>query len=416
VGVAHGRLGHVRESEQALEQAVSCATAGHAPELAVRAWIELMHFVGFEGKRYDDGYRYAQYARAALDAMPGAVELEVERLAWLRAMLLDQKRYGEALLASRQELTLVERRLADSHHHLAAALDGRAGALSGQCKARDALQPQERACTILEAELGSPHPQLALCLGNLAGLHAQLGDHERALAIKQRALAMFTVLPGHPNHLGMAHRNLVRSLLALGRLEQAQAELQAAIPFSRSESAELAATVLQGEVRYRQGMVSEAQKDFSLAVDKTRSLPPARRIEPLLLLAKAELAVGRFAKATSLAREAAEAARTAYGQGSCQTAEPLRLQADALLQAGRTGEALPIAQAAMAALAQAQTDPRVRAHAEFAVARALAREARERALRLAESALAAVREDAMEAAFAAQVQRWIDSAPAGSTK
>jgi tetratricopeptide (TPR) repeat protein len=158
VGIAHGRLGHARESEQALEQAASSASAGRAPELAVRAWIKLMHFVGFEGKRYDDGVRYAEYAKAALETMPDAFELEAERLSWSRAMLLDQRRYDDALVVSRQEVALVEVRFGASHRLSAVAADRLAGVLAGQCKARDALEPQEKACAILEKELGTPHP------------------------------------------------------------------------------------------------------------------------------------------------------------------------------------------------------------------------------------------------------------------
>src|SRR4029079_10713423 len=101
-----------------------------------------------------------------------------------------------------------------------------AGVLAGQCKARDAIEPQERACAILEKEYGSPHPQLALCLGTLAALHAYLGEHERAMATKQRALVIFEQVPGHPNHVAMAHRNMVRSLLELGRLAEAKSELE----------------------------------------------------------------------------------------------------------------------------------------------------------------------------------------------
>ncbi|HSO32081.1 MAG TPA: protein kinase, partial [Labilithrix sp.] len=98
VGTAHGRLGDTHEAEQALEQAASSASAGHAPALAIRAWIQLMHFVGYEGKRYDDGARYSDYAKAALESMPGAFELEAERLSWSRAILLDRKRFDEALV------------------------------------------------------------------------------------------------------------------------------------------------------------------------------------------------------------------------------------------------------------------------------------------------------------------------------
>lgn len=373
VGTAHGRLGHTKESEQALEQAASSASAGRAPAIAIRAWIQLMHFVGYEAKRYDDGARYGDYAKAALEGLPFAFDLEAERLSWSRAMLLDRRRYDEALVVSREELALVELRFGATHRLAAAALDGLAGVLAGQCKARDALDPQERACAILEKEYGSPHPQLALCLGNLAALYANLGEHERALALKKRALAMFEEVPGHPNHVAMVHRNMVRSFLSLGRLDDASAELEAAAALSKRPSDETSIVVLRGEVRRRQGKLAEALSDHTLAALRTRAEDPPRRLEPLLALAETDLAAERWSDAAANAAEAASIARALYGDASCRVAAPLRVQAEALVGRGRAAEALPFAERALAATADAQIDPAERARDEQAVARASSR-------------------------------------------
>lgn len=409
LGIAHGRLGHTRECEEAFDQAVSAATAGRAQMLAVRAWIQLMHFVGLEGRRHDDGYRYADYARAALESMPGAAELEVERLAWLRAMLLDQRRYQDALDVSRQELALVQLRIQGSNHRLAIALDGRAGVLSGQCKARDAIEPQRHACEILESELGTPHPQLALCLGNLAGLHAKLGDHGEALALKRRALSMFTLLPGHPNHVAMARRNLVRSLTALNQLDEARRELEAASAISDSESARITIAVLRGELLHQEGKLNEATESFSIAVQETNGLAAARRLEPLLLLSEASLESGNLTQALDTAEQAVDAARSVFGNDDCQVAVPLRLKADALTALGRTDAALPTAERALASLAGSQLDPLVRARVEMSVARALPEDSRDRRRDLATSAITAAR--SRDPQWAESVERWIAQQP-----
>ncbi|MBX3192814.1 MAG: protein kinase [Labilithrix sp.] len=367
VGTAHGRLGHAKESEQALEHAVSSASAGHAPAIAVRAWIQLMHFVGFEGKRYEDGHRYAEYAKASLESMPGADDLAIERLAWLRAMLLDQKRFTEALVVSREELALVDRRFGSEHHRAAVANDGLAGVLAGQCKPRDAIAPQEKCCAIFEREYGAPHPQVALCLGNLAALWANLGEHDRAIAIKARALSMFQEVTGHPNHVAMAHRNMARSLLELDRLADAKREIDAASALSKRDSDELSVLLLAGDLQRREGRLKESSASLEQAVLRTKAAPPSRRVEPLASLAETRLRLERFAEAASLADEAATAARTAYGAGSCRTAEPLRVRADALLAMHRPAEAMPVAEAALAALQDAQIDPRARERVERAV-------------------------------------------------
>lgn len=407
VGTAHGRLGHTRESEQALDQAVSSASAGHASAIAIRAWIQLMHFVGLEGKRYDDGGRYAEYAKAALESMPGAFELEAERLSWSRAMLVEGKRFDEALVVSRQELALVELRFGAAHRLSAAALDGLAGVLAGQCKPRDALEPQEKACAILEKEFGAPHPQLALCLGNLASLHANLGDHQGAMATKQRALAMFERVPGHPNHVAIAHRNMVRSLIELDRLEEAKAELDAAAALSQREADETSIILLRGDLHRREGHTAEALVDHALAVTRTSAEGPSRRLEPLLSLAETNLAAERYAEAAALAEQAATIARTVHGETSCRLGSPLRAQADALLGSARPAEALPLAEHALEVLQAAQVDPLARARAELAVARALPSSERERARRLAMSARAVTAKDARDPKLLARIDAFL---------
>ena len=407
VGTAHGRLGHTQESERALEQAASSGSAGRAPAIAIRAWIKLMQFVGYEGKRYDDGARYADYAKAALESMPGAFELEAERLAWSRAMLLDRKRYDEALVISRQELALVELRFGPSHRLSATALDGHAGVLVGQCKPRTALDPQAKACAILEKEYGATHPQLALCLGNLASLHANLGEHEKALEIKQRALSMFVALPGHPNHVAMAHRNMVRSLLELGRLPEAQSELDAAAALSHRESDETSVIVLRGELRRRQGKLAEALVEHGLAVQRTRSNEPSRRIDPLLALAETNLVAGRPSEAVQSAKEASTLARTVHGETSCRIAEPIRAEAEALLGTGHAAEALPLAERALAAWKAAESDPLAEARAAFVVARALPAAERERAKGLAERALESAKRSDRDKPLVARIEAWL---------
>ncbi|MBS2018043.1 MAG: protein kinase [Deltaproteobacteria bacterium] len=411
VGTAHGRLGHARESEQALDQAVSSASAGRAQPTAVRAWIQLMHFVGYEAKRYDDGARWSDYAKAALESMPGAWELEAERLSWSRAMLLDRKRFDEALAVSRDELALVELRFGATHRLAAAALDGLAGALSGKCKARDALEPQGKACTILEQEFGAPHPQLALCLGNLAALHAQLGDHPQALTLKERALAMFEEVPGHPNHVAMAHRNRVRSLLELGRLADAKRALEAAAALSQRESDETSILLLRGELHRREGDFARARADHEAAVDRTKSGEAARRMDPLVALSETYLASERWGDAAARADEATTIARAAHGEASCKLATPLRARAEALEGGGRAGEALPAAEQALRVLEGAQIDPLVRARAQIAIARALGTTDRARARALAAEARAVVERDGRDPKLLARIDAWLASAP-----
>jgi hypothetical protein len=80
--------------------------------------------------------------------------------------------------------------------------------------------------------------------------------------------------------------------------------------------------------------------------------------------------VEHFAEAAALAEQAATAARSAYGVGSCRTVEPLRLQAEALVANHRAAEALPFAEAALAASQGTQIDPRALARIDGTLASA----------------------------------------------
>jgi tetratricopeptide (TPR) repeat protein len=283
--------------------------------------------------------------------------------------------------------------------------------LSGQCKPRSAEVPQARACSILEQEHGAPHPQLALCLGNLAALLAQRGEHEESLAMKRRALAMFEVLPGHPNHVTMTRRNVVRSLLELGRTDEAARELEAAAAGSSSESDETAILGLRGDLARRRGDLHAATSAHAGVVERTGKLEASRRIEPRLSLAISELEGKRFTDAATHAELALADARAAYGDTSCRTAEPSRVLADALIDSGRGPAALVHAEHALATFDAVEPDPLATARAKLAVARALGDAERARALRLAREAREVAEKAGRDPSLVARADAWLAKNP-----
>ena len=411
VGTAHGRLGHTAEAAQALEHAASSASAARAQTTAIRAWINLAHFIGYEAKRYDDGQRYVEDAKVALQATPAAFDLEAERLLWARALLVDQKRYADALRISSEETTLVTLRFGPESYRAAAALDGLAGICAGQCQATRALEPQAKACAILEKTLGDPHPQLALCIANEATLHAMLGDHSRALAAKVRALEMFERAHGSPAHVAMARRNLARSLLELGRVEEARTIVMRDEPLATRESERTALLVLRGEIARRAGDLPAALAAHEAAVQRTAASDPAARIEPLAALAATELAAGKPEPALGHATDAASLAERLYGATSCRVAEPLRLSAEAFAARGQSVEARSALERAATAYAAAEIDPKKKAAVDLALATTLPVEERTRARTLAESARAAASGGVGDADLAARAAAWLGAHP-----
>ncbi len=370
VGTAQGRLGHPQEAERALEEAASSGSASHASAVAVRAWIQLMHFVGFELHHYDDGQRYNDYAEAALRTMTHVPELEAERMSWQSALLVDRGHLVEALEISKRQLALVETQLGVDHRLYAAALDGIAGILAAQGKARDAIPIQTRACEALTRVLAEAHPQRALCLNNLAGVHATLGEHEVAIELKRSALAMLGLLPGHPSHAAMTHRNLARSLMELDRLPEASHELAAAAALGKTSSDEIALLGLLGQLHRREGRLADALAEHTRAVTRRESAEPAQRLDPLLDLAETQLAAKHAREAAQTTEEAVRIAESLYGPISFRLAEPLRLRAEALLSVGHRDDARTIAARALASVRDAQVDPKRIARAEALLTRA----------------------------------------------
>jgi tetratricopeptide (TPR) repeat protein len=372
-GVAHGRQGHLDDAQRDLERAAATASISHSMEVAARSWVALEHFIGFEGKRHEEGERYADYARFALESIPTLYEVEVERLSWLRAMLVERRRYDQALDVSQKELALAELRLGKSHRLRAVALDGRAAVLSGQCMAFTAIEFQTQACAIVESEAGPSHPQLAICLGNLAALRAQMGDHRNALVLKRRAIDILEQSSVDPTHLARARRNLVRTLIELGELRQAREELEQAARTSVRASEVTTVLGLRGDLALRQGQAAEARTLYEQAVVRLEGADPTQRIEPLTALAQSELANNRSHRAREFASKALALASSAYGPSSCRVADPSRIVAESYIAERQPGKAFPFAERALAIWQMAEPDPLVLARAQAATALASAR-------------------------------------------
>jgi tetratricopeptide (TPR) repeat protein/tRNA A-37 threonylcarbamoyl transferase component Bud32 len=413
-GTAHGRLGHAAEARASLEEAAAAAAASHAERIATRAWIQLMHFVGVDAHQPAEGFRYNEYAEAALNRMWDAAELDAERLSWLSAILADQKRFEEARRASRAQLAKVEAHLGQGHRLYPAALDGLAGVLSAEGRNQDALPIQQKACDALERDLGTPHPQVALCLNNLAALFANVGDHERAIELKRRALETFSVLPGHPSHMAMTHRNLARSFLELGHLREAKEEIDAAAALGKSSTDEISVLELRGELLRREGRVMDALLAHRQAVARTAAVSLPSRLRPLLEQGWSALAAGQAKEAREAAEQAVQVAQTVYGTTSFRLAEPLRLMAEVLLAARQPDRARPFAEQSLKLLGDVQIDPVSLAKAQFCLARALpgTREGA-RAAALVE---AAEERGANDPELIAQIRRWSQGAPARASR
>ncbi len=366
-GMAHCRLGGQALCESLLERAASGASAVDDGAVAAQAWVEQLHFVGVEAKHYEEGARYDDYARHLLARLPARTDLGAERFTWHRALLLGARPASEAAKASLEELAYIKATLGEQHRLYGAALDGQASVFRAACKSRDALAPQQQACAIFERALGAEHPQVALCFGNLAGLYSDVGEHAQAMRLKQRALVLFEQLPGHPNHVRLAHRNMARSLIESGAYNEAAIELGAASK-GASPSESFTLDLLHAELLLKQGKLLESEPSLrALLREHPMGLPEA---DTKLVLGEVLLGLGQSEAARSVLAEAATALQAARGSTSCKLARPLSLLGLAQLAAGDKAAAKSTLQRALGIGQGAQVDPHWVSAAEDALRRA----------------------------------------------
>jgi len=185
-GLVDAARGRSAASEAELEDALRVATAEHHEDLVVDAALALLHTVGAEQRRFEDGMRYGEIATRFAGDDP-----------LRQAEVLD----GMGVLRLRQGKS------AEAEADLRAAAALRAGAL-----------PPNEAWRITDTR------------GNLAIALAQQGKHEEALTQMQDVLRIerATKGPEHVDTLTTRH-NIGLALARIGSWTEAEAEIATAI-------------------------------------------------------------------------------------------------------------------------------------------------------------------------------------------
>ena len=380
VGRAAGGLEDEKRAESALRDAADAAEAAGNHEIAARAWIALMYFVGNKGAKYDQATQWSRYAEVAIGRLGERDELEADRLETFSIILWKQSKYAEALAALQRALALYQKRLGPEHISVARTLDGIATVYIDQGKLEDAYDLDRQALTIAEKALGATHPSLTIFLNNMGNCLLFLGRYTEALESLERALdiATTTMGPEHPatiaplDTLGEVLTALGRYDEALGALARAQANLDKS---ERKDNPDYA-TVLNdiGDVARLRG-------------DPERALELNRRALALLeavlgkehpdvgmctfQMARAKLGQGHAADALALDEKALAIVDRGTGAESLNTATVLGGVGDALLALGQPTRATAPLERALSLRQARPGDPRDVADVRFSLARAL---------------------------------------------
>jgi tetratricopeptide (TPR) repeat protein len=213
----------VGDAEQALFRALVRAQAARADDLVATAAVDLAYVVGYRSQRAADGYRWLDFAAAAIDGK-GGDDLLAVRLATVRAnILLKEGKLAEAEAENRKALALVVHR--DPGGTLEAdVLDTLGASLSMQGKRDEAIPMLEKALSIRERSYGTVHSLTTSTRQNLANALGSVRRYDDALTQFRQ------VLSANETMFGPEGQEVARVLSNMGQLLQEQHRLADARP------------------------------------------------------------------------------------------------------------------------------------------------------------------------------------------
>ncbi len=435
VGNAHYRLGQYEPAAQALRQAIATAWAQGHDARVVEAAAQLVHVVGVESGDEATGQIWLELGEASVTRLgvPSLGEADLydaagtyssshgrwsqareyhERGLDLRRRFLDEHhpaialslfnlagvdleegRIEQGLARSREALALHRAAYGDRHPDVAGARNTLGAALIEASRFDEAREELEAALALGLETLGPDHPRLSFIRSNLAGVLNRQGEHARARDLYLEALKTWTAERGESDpKVGVGHHNVASTAHRMGDFKTAQTHYRRAIRvWEDSLGAEhpKVASGLHGlsTVLVADNACAEGATHARRAVEIAQGAPESsRRILPATLhtLSRARLCLGELEPAEAAAQEALDRGQQNYGP-THPTLAPFHMNlAEIQLLRGRDVEAARTAEAGL----EIADEPGHRASVRFALARALAKTAPERARQLAETSLA----------------------------
>jgi serine/threonine-protein kinase len=366
--------GDYRGAEAVLREVLPLAARGRDAMLESRAWSFLVTEVGARQARYAEALWMELPLMAAAERLGDDqhLALALETLGNVRWMTGEHARSREHL---ERALALMEKAPDPENLNLARLLNGLGNVLMDQGQHAKAREHFERALAIKQRLLGDEHPAIAVTLNNLGIINEELGEYAQAQALHERALAMRRKLLG-PEHPMVASSltNLGDVLLARGRLEEALEHHERALAMKQKtlgdEHPGVATSYASlGEVLAALERHARAREHFARALamrEKVQGGDPLDAAEVSALLGLTLVRLGRWD----------EAAR--HLQRARDTGEEVEDSAPRLLALARFGlgelhlaRQQPALAVPLLERAQEHIPTRVRAEAQWALARAL---------------------------------------------
>jgi len=189
LGNLASRKSDLAEARRYFEQVLQAATTGGDPRIHAMALMQIGIIDLKEGNPGDAAARHRE-ALEIIDRQTPLAEAEIARIrSNLGNALLDLGDAGAALAEQQAALTIKERIYPTPHWELADTIGNMGNAQRLRGDTQSAITSYERQLGMEEALYGSGHPALDACLTNLADTLDEVGDSERAAAVRARMSA-----------------------------------------------------------------------------------------------------------------------------------------------------------------------------------------------------------------------------------
>jgi len=341
-------LGQVEGADDAFTRADELAERIGSDDLRAEASAELGVVVGNMLHQTVEAERLLRRSAAVLERIGGSRMQRARVDEQLSAIVAARGRLDEALALLDSAAATAEATTDPNSSRLVSILNLRGTVHERRGEVDLALADYARALTVCEARLGPDHPDVAAVLNNIALLEDQQGRRELARAQLERALQI------RRRTLGDAHPETATTRMNLGTLSLNTHDYEAAV--TQLEEALAVLSQLQGvdadvaDIRYNLGIAQHGRKQYDLALPHYRA--------------------------------ALELNERMHGVDHPDVAYPLTGLGGALVELHRDAEARELLERALAIRAREGVEVDI-GELRFALARALLRVDRDRAIVLA---------------------------------
>jgi serine/threonine-protein kinase len=270
VGELLGGRGDYAQSASMLHDALVNALAGRDDQAAARAATELVMAIGIRQAHYDEGARWADVAEALAGRMQNKDELLGLFFSTRSALREREGKYDEALADATRALQLEQRVFGPDHYTVAQTYYHLGAVHYFRAEYTEALDAYRKCLEIQGRNVGPDHPDLIGARVGMADVYGDSGDHERALAEYQGALAMLVRARPEDPDIAMVRNNMGGELQQLDRPQEAFDQYKLALDDwqKRIGLGKEAVTALSnmGEAKIAMGQPEEARGYFNQAL------------------------------------------------------------------------------------------------------------------------------------------------------